>query len=81
MTSCFVMAGCGMDVGCLATVAMAPGSSLYCSDPEPAGGEGCGVSGVAEERETELKEGLTNLTALGSVLSCARFRCQHSRAS
>lgn len=41
-----------MDVGCFATVAMAPGSSLYCSDPEPAGGEGCGVSGVAEERET-----------------------------
>lgn len=52
-----------MDVGCFVTVAMAPGSSLYCSDPEPAGGEGCGVSGVAEERETKLKEGLTNLTA------------------
>lgn len=52
MTSCLVMAGCGMELGCLATVAMAPGSSLYCSGPEPAGGDGCGVSGVAAKRET-----------------------------
>lgn len=46
-----------MEVGCFATVAMAPGSSLYCSGPEPAGGDGCGVSGVATERETKLEEG------------------------
>lgn len=81
MTSCLVMAGCGMEVGCFATVAMAPGSSLYCSGPEPAGGEGCGVSGVAEEEETKLEEGLTNLTAQGSVLSRAGCRCQHIRGS
>lgn len=46
-----------MEVGCFATVAMAPGSSLYCSGPEPAGGDGCGVSGVATERKTKLEEG------------------------
>lgn len=42
-----------MELGCFATVAMAPGSSLYCSGPEPAGGDGWGVSGVAIERETQ----------------------------
>ena len=70
-----------MEVGCFATVAMAPGSSLYCSGPEPAGGDGCGVSGVATERETKLEEGLMDLTALGSVLSRARFRCKQGRGS
>lgn len=66
-----------MEVGCLATVAMAPGSSLYCSGPEPAGGDGCGVSGVATEREIKLE----HLTALGSALSCATFRSKQSKGS
>lgn len=66
-----------MEVGCFATVAMAPGSSLYCSGPEPAGGDGCGVSGVATERERKLED----LTALGSVLSRARSRCEQSKGS
>jgi len=66
-----------MEVGCFVTVAMAPGSSLYCSGPEPAGGDGCGVSGVATERETKLED----LTALGSVLSHARFRGKQSKGS
>lgn len=70
-----------MEVGCLATVAMAPGSSLYCSGPEPAGGDGCGVSGVATETETELEGGLMDLTALGSVLSHVGFRYKQGRGS
>lgn len=70
-----------MEVGCFATVAMAPGSSLYCSGPEPAGGDGCGVSGVATERETKLEESLMDLIALGPILSCAKFRCKQGRGS
>lgn len=61
------MAGCGMELGCFATVAMAPGSSLYCSGPEPAGGDGWGVSGVATERDTKLEEGHMDLMAMGSI--------------
>lgn len=66
-----------MEVGCFATVAMAPGSSLYCSGPEPAGGDGCGVSGVATEREIKLEESI----ALGTALSHVRFRCKQSKGS
>lgn len=47
MDSCLVMVGCGMEVGCLDTAVIAPWTILYCSAPEPAGGDGCGVSGVA----------------------------------
>lgn len=48
MASCLVIVGWGMEVGCFGTVAMTPGAILKCSELEAVGGDGIGVSGVAE---------------------------------
>lgn len=42
-----------MEVGCLGTVAMTPCTILYCSELDAVGGDGIGVSGVAEKWSTE----------------------------